>query len=229
MLNKNNGSLVFVGAANPETIRMIDALKKIFADFSVTGFIDNDPEKKNTEFFGYPVFGGLECVPDLIRKNVFFVNLITGDMHARFTVSREIVRLGGVFTNFIHPKVELTMTQLGVGNYLQEGVILQAGVTLGNNSSIHMGSLIGHETTIGDTVFIAHAVSVSGCCVIGDGCFIGTNATVLPRVHIGKWSTIGAGSVVTKDVPDYSVIVGNPGKILKNNETKFLNGDIFSE
>lgn len=229
MLDYKNGSLVFVGAANPETIRMIDCCKKMQPDFSVAGFIDNDPEKKNTDFFGYPVFGGVECVPDLIRQKVCFVNLITGNMYARYSVSLEVARMGGVFSNFIHPNVELMMTQVGVGNYIQESVILQAGVTIGNNSSIHMGSLIGHETTVGDSVFIAHAVSISGCCDIGDGCFIGTNATVLPRIRIGKWSTIGAGSVVTKDIPDYSVVVGNPGKILKNNETKFLNGDIFSE
>lgn len=229
MPDKKTESLVFVGAANPETIRVIEIIKRVNPDFSVAGFIDNDAEKKNTEFYGYPVFGGLECLQDLIARKVSFVNLITGNMHARYSVSREIAKKGGTFTNFIHPNVEQMMTQIGVGNYIQESVILQAGVQVGNNSSIHMGSLIGHESKIGDTVFIAHAVSVSGCCEIGDGCFIGTNATILPRIRIGKWSTIGAGTVVTRDIPDYSVVVGNPGKVLKNNEIKFHNGDIFSE
>ncbi|MBQ0798494.1 MAG: hypothetical protein KBT63_04360 [Porticoccaceae bacterium] len=78
-----------------------------------------------------------------------------------------------------------------------------------------MGSLIGHETLISSDTFIAHAVSISGCCDIGQGCFIGTNATILPRIKIGNWVSVGAGTVVNKDVPDYSVIVGNPGRIIR--------------
>ena len=110
------------------------------------------------------------------------------------------------------------MVHPGVGLYLQEHVVVQADVHLGDNTSIHMGALIGHETRIGQSVFIAHAVSVSGCCVIGDGTFIGTNASILPRRTIGKWATIGAGAVVTRDVPDCAVVVGNPGKVIKYNE-----------
>ncbi|PNS17420.1 hypothetical protein CAC42_7103 [Sphaceloma murrayae] len=51
--------------------------------------------------------------------------------------------------------------------------------------------------------------------VIGDDCWIGGNATILPGVRIGRGSTVGAGSVVTKDVAEYSVVVGNPAKFLK--------------
>jgi carbonic anhydrase/acetyltransferase-like protein (isoleucine patch superfamily) len=107
------------------------------------------------------------------------------------------------------------MTRIGVGLYLQEAVVVQAAVELSNNVSIHTGSVVGHETAIGQSVFIAHAVSVSGCCRIGDGTFIGTNATILPRIAIGRWATIGAGAVVTKDVPDYAVVVGNPGRVVR--------------
>ncbi len=105
-------------------------------------------------------------------------------------------------------------------------MVTQAEVRVGDNSSIHMGALIGHETCIGNSVFIAHAVSVSGCCIIGDGTFIGTNATILPRIRIGQWATIGAGSVVTRDVPDYAVAVGNPAKVIKFNEPVHFDGSV---
>ena len=118
------------------------------------------------------------------------------------------------------------MCKLGVGIYLQEAVVVQAGVEIGDNSSIHMGALIGHETIVGSSVFIAHAVSVSGCCGIGNGTFIGTNATVLPRIKIGRWATIGAGAVITRDVPDYAVVVGNPGRVIRINQDTFSNDEI---
>jgi acetyltransferase-like isoleucine patch superfamily enzyme len=50
---------------------------------------------------------------------------------------------------------------------------------------------------------------------IGDDSWIGANAVIMPNVKIGKMCIIGAGAVVTKDVPDYSVVVGVPAKIIK--------------
>ncbi len=50
---------------------------------------------------------------------------------------------------------------------------------------------------------------------IGDGCFIGFASLVMPGVRIGKYCVIGAHSVVTKDVPDYSVAVGTPAKVIR--------------
>lgn len=57
---------------------------------------------------------------------------------------------------------------------------------------------------------------------IGENCWIGEKVIILPGVTIGDWSIIGAGSVVSKSVPPYSVAVGNPAKVIKqyNFETK---------
>lgn len=51
--------------------------------------------------------------------------------------------------------------------------------------------------------------------VVGEDCWLGGNCVVLPGVTIGRGVTIGAGSVVTKDVPDFVVVVGNPARIVK--------------
>lgn len=51
--------------------------------------------------------------------------------------------------------------------------------------------------------------------VIGDGCWLGEKVCVLPGVHIGKKTIIGAGSVVTRDIPEYCIAAGNPCKVLK--------------
>ncbi|MEY2688048.1 MAG: hypothetical protein RL375_2246 [Pseudomonadota bacterium] len=219
--------LYLLGAANPETLRMLAAVQRHTPNLTVGGFIDNDPAKAGTTFFGYPVLGGVDKVPDLARDpNAAFVNLITGSARTRYETGRALVQAGARLTNFIHPGVDLTMTRLGVGNYIQEAVILQAGVTVGDNSSLHMAAIVGHESTIGHSVFVAHAVSISGCCDIGDGCFIGTNATILPRVKIGRWVTIGAGSVVTRDVPDHAVVVGNPGRVIKSIPVPYADGRV---
>lgn len=207
-----------LGAANPETIRVIRAIERVTPNIEFGGMLDNDPSKKGRDFYGLPILGGLELVSKLQGKGVGFVNLITGSTKVRHETTQRIVDAGGELTNLIHPSIDLTMTETGVGLYLQESVILQAGVEVGDNTSIHMASIVGHESKIGRSVFIAHAVSISGCCTVGDGTFIGTNATILPRVNIGRWATIGAGTVVTKDVPDHAVVVGNPGRVIKISE-----------
>jgi len=60
--------------------------------------------------------------------------------------------------------------------------------------------------------------------LIKEGAWIGAGATILPGVSIGKYAVIGAGSVVTKDVNDYCVAVGNPAKVIK-----VLDKDKFNE
>ena len=54
---------------------------------------------------------------------------------------------------------------------------------------------------------------------ISDDVWIGQGSYILPGVNIGKYSIIGAGSVVTKDIPDYCMAVGNPAKIIKKYDT----------
>jgi sugar O-acyltransferase (sialic acid O-acetyltransferase NeuD family) len=221
--------LVLLGAANPETKRMILSIRRTRPDFDVLGFLDNDPAKKGTDFHGFPVFGGFEELGRFAGDDdVHFVNLITGSTKTRFETSRTMAQRGCRFANFLHPSIDLTMTTLGVGNYLQENVIIQAEVAIGNNSSIHIGTLVGHETAIGHSVFIAHGCSISGSVTIGDGVFMGTHATVLPRLRIGKWATVGAGAVVTRDVPDYATVVGSPAKVIKVAEPLYEHGDIFA-
>lgn len=58
-------------------------------------------------------------------------------------------------------------------------------------------------------------VEYAGTVVIGDDCWIGGNVTIMPGVTIGKGCTIGSGSIVTKSIPEFSVAIGNPAKVVK--------------
>lgn len=221
-------NVYFLGAKNPETRRQIDAQQKANPRFRAMGFIDNDPARRG-EFVGLPVLGDLSAVPQILERDsdAWFVNLITGSTTARYETSRHLALLGCRFTNLIHPSVDLTDVKIGVGNYVQEGVIIQAGVRIGNNSSIHIGALVAHESVLGHSVFVAHASSVSGEVVVDDGVFVGTNSTIIPRRRVGAWSTIGAGSVVTKDVASGTTVVGNPARAIRTETVEPKGADIF--
>jgi sugar O-acyltransferase (sialic acid O-acetyltransferase NeuD family) len=193
--------------------------------FEFHGFIDNDQSRHGREFVGLPVFGGFEVLDDLIAEGCVFINVISRSTVARYETSKLIREKGGRFVNFIHPSIRLPAT-IGVGNYIQEGVIVQSGVEIGNNSAIHAGAIITHETKIGNSTFIAPSASISGEVIIGDGAYVGTNSTILPRLKIGNWATVGAGAVVFTDVPDRATFVGNPARILCYSDVKYIDGDI---
>lgn len=85
-------------------------------------------------------------------------------------------------------------------------------VLFGPNVSLFSAT---HDTSVESRRnFVEYALPIT----IGDDCWIGGNTTVMPGVTIGKGCTIGAGSVVTKDIPEFSVAVGVPAKVIKKLE-----------
>lgn len=108
-------------------------------------------------------------------------------------------------------------------------------VIIGNYSRIGIGSVVIGPAKLGNKVGLGQHVFISGFnhgyedgardsneqplvkkeVVIDDESHIGANSVVVAGVHIGKRCQIGAGSVVTKDIPDFCVAVGNPIKIIK--------------
>ena len=103
-------------------------------------------------------------------------------------------------------------------------------ITCTNKVTIGDGVLTGKWVTItdnshGDTNFETlkirpekRRIVSKGPVVIGDYVWIGDKATILPNVTIGKGAVVAANAVVTKDVPAYSVVAGNPAKIIKQNK-----------
>ena len=114
-----------------------------------------------------------------------------------------------------------------IGSYVE----IQGDVKIGNNVTISSHSFICSLVTIEDDVFIGHGVMTINDLnppskkrtgtnnewkktLIKRGAIIGSNATLMP-VTIGENAVVGAGSVVTNDVPDNCIVVGNPSRIIK--------------
>ncbi len=106
-------------------------------------------------------------------------------------------------------------SKMGNGCIIGFDCIVSVDVNLGNHCLVNARTIIGHDSVLEDFVSLMYNVSISGNVRIGEGSLIGSGAVVLPNVNIGKWCKIGAGAVITKDIPDNSVVVGVPGKIIK--------------
>jgi acetyltransferase-like isoleucine patch superfamily enzyme len=103
-----------------------------------------------------------------------------------------------------------------------------AHITAINNITIGNNLLTGNNLLITDNAHgfidkstlnhppITRSLISKGSVIIGNNVWIGSNVSILPDVHIGNGCVIGTGSVVTKNLPDYSVVVGVPAKIIKS-------------
>ena len=80
---------------------------------------------------------------------------------------------------------------------------------------VHPQTVIGHNVTMRHNTTIGNARSNGGAPIIGNNVNIGANVVILGDIQIGDNVIIGAGSVITKSVPDNVVIVGNPARIVR--------------
>ncbi len=93
-------------------------------------------------------------------------------------------------------------------------------ITIGENSNVQDGAVLhtdpGCPLRIGSNVTIGHKVMLHGC-TIGDNTLIGINAVILNRAHIGANCLIGANALITegKMIPDNSMVMGSPGKVVR--------------
>lgn len=123
----------------------------------------------------------------------------------------------------------------GTGLIVETGAILSPYISVGNNCLIGEGCRIRGNIAIGNDVLLAQNVElvsfahnfdrsdvpirlqgeIFGSIMIGNDVWVGVNAIVLPDVKVSDHAIIGAGSVVTKDVPEWAIVGGAPARIIK--------------
>ena len=147
--------------------------------------------------------------------------------YARFQTAKYLEKVGLKPLSIIHPRGFIDPSaNLGVGCQVMPCAVVHKFTEIGDYSIINTGSVIDHECQIGNGVHIMGSVAIAGMVKIADFATIGTNATILPFIEIGEGAIIGAGSVVTKNVPPYSVVMGVPATYSRMQTPYFNEGEL---
>ena len=179
----------------------------------IGALIGPDPRIDSGVLIGYPTDRKIELSQVVIGQNAV---IRSG------TVIYASVRIGdGLETG--HNVVIREQNEIGHGLRIWNNSAIDYGCTIGNNVRIHNNVYICQYTVIEDDVFIAPGVMMANDLypvnfeglqgpIIRKGARIGANATLLPGVTIGEGALVGAGSVVTKDIPARTIAYGSPAR-----------------
>jgi len=168
-------------------------------------------------------------VPDQVWQmyDRFMGTILQSDYFAHPTAVIDIGATIGSGTKIWHFCHIMTDSSIGLNCNIGQNVLISPGVALGNNVKVQNNVSLYTGVTCEDDVFLGPSVVLTNVTNprsaiprrgeykqthIGKGASIGANATLICGHPIGQYAFIGAGAVVTKDVPDFALMVGNPAK-----------------
>jgi sugar O-acyltransferase (sialic acid O-acetyltransferase NeuD family) len=201
--------LIILGISvhSTEMAEIVERVNRVSPTWNVLGFVSVSGERVGERRNGYPVLGSwevLQAYPD--------VALVSDNEAARQgNVPRE--RL----VSLIDPSTFVSRTAtIGAGCVFYPHCFIGLNARIGDEVFCLAGSVINHDDVLEDRVIVASGVTLAGSVHVESDCYLGQGCTVRQYVRIGRGSLIGMGAVVLRDVPPNSVIVGNPGRRLRD-------------
>ena len=218
-------TIILIGGGNQAhyTIDIIEREGK----YQIAGIIDSIQPIGSVRF-NYPILGRQENILEIIEQYQITGGLITiGDNWSRYHVSNQIKKLvpNFKFVNAIHPSVIIgNNVKLGSGITAMAGCIFNPKSVIGDFTFFATGAQVEHDCIIDNYASISAGSVTGGYVKLGKFSAITLGATIFDRVEIGENTVVGAGSVVTKSLPNNVLVYVNPAKIIRNrsNGEKFL-------
>lgn len=202
-----------IGGSTPVFIDIAEA-----CDYKIAGLYHYNDERTGENDHGYPILGSFEDLYQSDIKGKMFL-LSQGDMKIREEVTNKIKQLGGLIPTLVHPTSVISkyakISNKGV--IIGANCIVQADSVIKSNAVLRDMALVCHQTIIGNYCFVGPKALVGAHIEVQDFAFIGQDALLVSGKvgTMGANSLLGAGAVLTKELPANVVAVGNPARVIK--------------
>lgn len=209
--------LVIFGAGNfgREVAQLVTDINTNRSEWNLLGYIDETIEKQGKTINDYIVLGDIDWLKKN-KKHPLWIVCAVGNPKDKFRILGNLASCNIRYANLIHPSASLNKyVELGVGNIICWNSFLSVNTKLGNYVCINPGCTIGHDTVIEDYSSLYWNVTLAGNVKINQGCEIGSKTVIIPQKTLGKWSIIGAGAVVTKNIPENCLALGVPARPIR--------------
>jgi sugar O-acyltransferase (sialic acid O-acetyltransferase NeuD family) len=183
-------------------------------------FYDDISEDIQENLYGrYPIIKSTDELKNSHIDNKQFA-LGIGNPFTRSKMANKFKNLGWELSSVISNNIIIGNYNIifGAGLNIMHNVFISNDVSIGEGTLVNNRSLLHHDVKIGKYCEISPGVCLTGSVLVGDYTFIGAATVIIPKIKIGKNCIIGAGSVVNKDIPDNSIAVGIPAKVIKEIE-----------
>lgn len=184
--------------------------------YRVRGFLDDNKELWGQSVQGCPVLGPLSDAAK--QSDCLFVNGVGSSRNywrkpallAALKIPEER------FATIVHPQANVSrFATLGVGTVVLPMTTISSRAKVGKHVMILPNAVISHDVVVGDCTCVASGACLAGNVNIGTACYLGANCSVTNGVRMGDFSLAGIGAVVLEDVPEKTVVVGNPARVLR--------------
>ena len=139
--------------------------------------------------------------------------LAIGDNRVRRTLAS---RWDLEWLTVVHPSAVVDgSAEIGPGTVVLAQAVVQAEAVVGAHAILNTASVVEHDCRLGDFVHVAPRACLCGEVRLHEGVLCGAGSVLLPRVHIGAWTVIGAGAVVLGNLPPKATAAGVPARVLK--------------
>ena len=212
---KNTLKIVIIGAGGfgKEVLSTILECNKTEKQFDVLGFIDDNESLKNSSINNFPVLGNIDW---FLNSDYFPIacHVAVGDPKLRKEIILKLKSQNITFPKIIHPSVLISeYSSVGDGTIIQAGSVISTNIKIGKFAYVNFNSTIGHDCIFDDFVTLSPGCNVSGENFLEEGVFFGSGVVTSDKLRIGKWSHIGAGSIITINMPENTQHFAASGKL----------------
>ncbi|PKQ46721.1 acetyltransferase [Confluentibacter flavum] len=194
------------------------------SEYDIIAYVVDDAFVKNADFLEKPLIA-LSEVETRFPANKYSVFVAVGYQginQLRASKYNHFKALGYTFATYVSPYVKGNFT-LGGNSIIMDQVALQPCAKLGNNVIVWGGTMVGHHAIIEDHCWLTGGCLIGGVTTLGKGTFVGLGATIGNEITIGEQCMVGASVLITKSIPDKTVLIA------PSTESHRLNSDQFTK